>query len=54
MASKLLTRPAKLILAAFESYSNEFLVITRRARTRFEQQDWNGRHADALERLDLV
>lgn len=53
MATKPLTRPSKLILAAFENYSKDFLEITRRARTRFEQQDWQGRHTDALERLDL-
>ncbi len=44
---------AARIRRAFESYLEEFFAITRRARWRFQSQDWKGRHEDALERLDL-
>ena len=38
---------------AFNVYHIEFKAITRRAKARFERQDWHGLHADAVERLDL-
>jgi isocitrate dehydrogenase kinase/phosphatase len=41
------------IRRAFEGYTDEFVGITRRARWRFQSEDWKGRHEDALERLDL-
>jgi isocitrate dehydrogenase kinase/phosphatase len=41
------------ILSGFESYQDQFKRITRRARGRFESQDWHGMQADALQRLDL-
>ena len=44
---------AKTILAAFDEYQTQFKIITRRAKTRFENQDWHGMKADADERLDL-
>jgi isocitrate dehydrogenase kinase/phosphatase len=44
---------AKAIIRAFHEYQAEFKVITRRAKTRFENQDWHGMKADADERLDL-
>jgi len=44
---------ARLITRVFDSYLSEFLIITRRARTRFEEQDWRGGRRDALERLSL-
>jgi isocitrate dehydrogenase kinase/phosphatase len=44
---------AKAIIEAFNEYQTEFRVITRRAKTRFENQDWHGMKADADERLDL-
>ena len=44
---------AARIRRAFEAYADEFVGITKRARWRFQSQDWKGRHEDALERLDL-
>lgn len=44
---------ASSIYAAFHRYSEEFLSITRRARTRFECREWGGAQADAVERLTL-
>ena len=44
---------ARLITKVFDSYLSEFLIITRRARTRFEERDWRGGRRDALERLSL-
>ena len=44
---------AKAIIKAFNEYQAKFKVITRRAKTRFENQDWHGMKADADERLDL-
>jgi len=44
---------AGLILKVFDSYLSEFLVLTRRAKERFEQRDWKGGKRDALERLNL-
>lgn len=46
-------RCAKAILKAFDDYSTKFEIITRRAETRFENQDWVGMKADSNERLDL-
>jgi len=44
---------AVLITRVFESYLSEFLVITRRAKQRFEQKDWRGGRRDAAERLSV-
>ena len=44
---------AEAIIKAFNEYQAKFKVITRRAKTRFENQDWHGMKADADERLDL-
>jgi isocitrate dehydrogenase kinase/phosphatase len=44
---------AQAIIKAFNEYQAKFRVITRRAKTRFENQDWHGMKADADERLDL-
>jgi isocitrate dehydrogenase kinase/phosphatase len=44
---------ATLIIRVFDSYLSEFLVITRQAKTRFEQRDWRGGRRDAAERLSL-
>jgi isocitrate dehydrogenase kinase/phosphatase len=38
---------------AFAVYQQEFKSITRRAKARFEDRDWHGAHADAVERLAL-
>ncbi len=46
-------RCAQAILDAFDDYQHRFLVITRRAQSRFERRDWHGMQADAVERLDL-
>ncbi|MCA9934789.1 MAG: bifunctional isocitrate dehydrogenase kinase/phosphatase [Anaerolineales bacterium] len=51
--SRLANLAAKTIFNALDDYHSEFTVITRRAKTRFEQQDWPGMQADAVERLDL-
>jgi len=44
---------AALIRRSFEGYTDEFVAITKRARWRFQSEDWKGRHEDALERMDL-
>ena len=44
---------AKAIIQAFNEYQTRLKVITRRAKTRFENQDWHGMKADSDERLDL-
>src|SRR3970282_1971414 len=44
---------ADAIRLAFDAYQREFRQITRRARSRFEGQDWRGMQQDARERLDL-
>lgn len=46
-------RCAKVILKAYVDYRTKFKIITRRAETRFENQDWHGMKADSNERLDL-
>src|SRR5262245_35636764 len=46
-------RCAEAILDAFDDYQRQFLLITRRAPSRFERRDWHGMQADAAERLDL-
>ena len=46
-------RGAEAIRDAFDSYQARFKAITRRARSRFENQDWHGTQNDAVERLDL-
>lgn len=44
---------AAMILAAFDAHQARFLEITRRARGRFDERDWQGSIDDAIERLDL-
>ncbi len=44
---------AASVRESFAAYQAEFAHITRRARKRFEERDWKGSHADALERLGL-
>ncbi|MEL6611783.1 MAG: isocitrate dehydrogenase kinase/phosphatase AceK regulatory subunit, partial [Bacteroidota bacterium] len=46
-------RSAEVVFRGFESYRRRYRVLTRRARTRFETQDWTGMGKDATERLDL-
>jgi isocitrate dehydrogenase kinase/phosphatase len=44
---------ASLIVKIFDSYLSEFLIITKRAKIRFEERDWRGARRDAAERLSL-
>jgi isocitrate dehydrogenase kinase/phosphatase len=46
-------RAVEAIHAAYDRYHRGFEEITRRARERFERQDWLGAQADATERLAL-
>ena len=46
-------RAAETIAADFARLSRDFEALTHRARVRFEQRDWRGMQADAVERLDL-
>ena len=46
-------RAVEAIHAAYAAYRGGFEEITRRARDRFERQDWLGAQADATERLAL-
>jgi isocitrate dehydrogenase kinase/phosphatase len=43
---------ARLTLEAFDLFNTTFQSITRRAKRRFEEQDWSGARSDAAERLD--
>jgi isocitrate dehydrogenase kinase/phosphatase len=52
-ASRLSNRTAVAIAEAFAVHRETFDKITRRAKARFEQCDWQGAAADAAERLDL-
>lgn len=51
--SRLAERGATAIRNSFDSYHAKFKKITRRAKARFESQDWQGGQRDAVERLDL-
>ena len=42
---------AESILWTYDEYDLAFKEITRRAQERFEQRDWQGMRADAIERL---
>ena len=44
---------AEIILECFAEYVRSFDEITGRARSRFEEEDWQGARADAVERLEL-
>ena len=52
-ASRLSNLAAVAIAEAFEVHREAFDKITRRAKARFEQCDWQGAAEDAAERLDL-
>ncbi len=43
---------AQIVLKAFEAFDAAFRSITRRAKHRFEQRDWQGGRHDSIERLD--
>jgi isocitrate dehydrogenase kinase/phosphatase len=51
--SRLANVGANAIHQAFEAYQRQFKILTRRAQSRFENRDWLGMQADAVERLDL-
>ena len=44
---------AGIIRGSFEAYSAEFLAITGRAESRFEEREWYAVLSDAEERIDL-
>lgn len=44
---------ARSIVAGFEKYTEKFREINKRAPRRFEDRDWLGLQADAVERLQL-
>ncbi len=44
---------AKTIYQAFGTYQDQLENITRRAKSRFEEQDWPGLQEDAAKRLGL-
>ncbi|MCG3140491.1 MAG: Isocitrate dehydrogenase kinase/phosphatase [Anaerolineae bacterium] len=51
--SRLANLGAGVLRNGFDAYHGEFKAITRRAKTRFEQCDWQGIMADAQERLEI-
>jgi isocitrate dehydrogenase kinase/phosphatase len=50
---RLSTSGAAEILRGFDEYTSRFREINTRARARFEQRDWAGLQADAVERLRI-
>lgn len=50
---ELIQRAAALVVDAFDDYNARFSDITRRARRRFEQRDWEGHRRDARGRIGL-
>lgn len=44
---------AQIVIDSFIDYQQRFVVITRRARKRFEERDWPAIRADSVERMDL-
>lgn len=51
--SRLSNLGATAIMRAFDAYSSRWLIVTRRARIRFQQRDWPGMKKDTSERLQL-
>jgi isocitrate dehydrogenase kinase/phosphatase len=51
--SRLSNLGAMSILRAFEDYADRWMIVTRRARIRFQQRDWAGMQKDTSERLSL-
>lgn len=51
--SRLANLGARLIADAYEGFESRFRIVTRRARIRFAERDWQGMATDARERLDL-
>ena len=50
---ELIQRAAALVVDAFDDYNARFSDITRRARRRFRQRDWEGHRRDARARIGL-
>ncbi|MDH3745455.1 MAG: bifunctional isocitrate dehydrogenase kinase/phosphatase [Acidobacteriota bacterium] len=46
-------RAADTILRGFDDHHDRFRAMTRRARKRFEQRDWEGIRWDTIKRLEL-
>ena len=53
MTHSLAHRGAVLLRDGFADYHARFALVTQRARRRFEQRDWAGARADAVERIEL-
>ncbi|MFP3913645.1 MAG: bifunctional isocitrate dehydrogenase kinase/phosphatase [Actinomycetota bacterium] len=51
--SRLANLGARQIAQAYEGLESRFRIVTRRARIRFAERDWEGMAADARERLQL-
>ncbi len=51
--SRLAGLGAKAVASAWAELADRHLIVTRRARHRFEARDWTGLEADHVERLDL-
>ena len=51
--SRLANLGAVAIFNALDRYCQAYAAITERAAVRFAQRDWQGRHADARERLQI-
>jgi isocitrate dehydrogenase kinase/phosphatase len=51
--SRLAGLGAKAVASAWAEMADRHLIVTRRARHRFEARDWAGLDADHVERLDL-
>lgn len=51
--SRLAGSGAKAVASAWAELADRHLIVTRRARHRFEARDWSGLAADHVERLDL-
>jgi isocitrate dehydrogenase kinase/phosphatase len=51
--SELIERAAALVVDAFDDYNARFSDITRRARRRFLERDWDGHRVDARARIGL-
>jgi isocitrate dehydrogenase kinase/phosphatase len=50
---QLATAGAREIHASFGDYFARFVELSRKARQRFEQQDWHAHQSDSIERLGL-
>ena len=51
--SRIAVIAARTVFRAYESFATRFVVITERARSRFENRDVDGIRTDSRQRLDL-